>query len=218
MALDIGAQPFGNWSCCHAIFIEANSPQPSIRKDTDKSSKRMYIFGLCVNVLGERFVDEGYDSTENTYSRYGKTALTQPDRVMFQLFDANGYEIITKGAIFHDYVNVAYTKADTLEEMADKLGIPADTLVKTVSEYNQAAGVPGGNNHWYKFAGRPEDAHTEGLALAKSSCAYPLEHAALLCLSRGMRHHLYLRRAQGQQTRPGVAKRRYSNQRLVCFG
>ena len=175
MALDIGAQPFGNWSCCHAIFIEANAPQPSIRKDTDKTSKRMYIFGLCVNVLGERFVDEGYDSTENTYSRYGKTALTQPDRVVFQLFDAKGYDTITKGGIFHDYVNAQYTKADSIEEMADKLGIPADTLAKTVSEYNKAAGVPGGNNHWYKYTGRPEDAHTEGLDLAKSSCAYPLE-------------------------------------------
>jgi tricarballylate dehydrogenase len=59
--------------------------------------------------------------------------------------------------------------------MADKLGIPAETLAETVSEYNKAAGVPGGNNHWYKYTGRPEDAHTEGLALAKSSCAYPLE-------------------------------------------
>ena len=175
MALDIGAQPFGNWSCCHAIFIEANAPQPSIRKDTDKTSKRMYIFGLCVNVLGERFVDEGYDSIENTYSRYGKTALAQPDRVIFQLFDSKGYDLLTKGGIFHDYVNAQYTKADSIEEMADKLGIPADTLAKTVSEYNKAAGVPGGNNHWYKYTGRPEDAHTEGLALAKSSCAYPLE-------------------------------------------
>jgi tricarballylate dehydrogenase len=175
MALDIGAQPFGNWSCCHAIFIEANAPQPSIRKDTDKTSKRMYIFGLCVNVLGERFVDEGYDSIENTYSRYGKTALTQPDRVIFQLFDSKGYDILTKGGIFHDYVNASYTKAGTIEEMADKLGIPADTLAKTVSEYNKTAGHPGGNNHWHKFTGRPEDAHTEGLPLAKSSCAYPLD-------------------------------------------
>jgi tricarballylate dehydrogenase len=174
MAFDVGAQPFGNWSCCHAIFIEADSPQPSIRKDTDKSSKRMYIFGLCVNTLGERFVDEGYDNTEKTYSRYGKTALTQPDRMVFQLFDAKGYNTLINGAIFHDYVNAPYTKADTIEELADKLGIPAATLAKTVTDYNNAAGRPGGNNHWYKFTGEPEDAHTEGLALAKSSCAYPL--------------------------------------------
>lgn len=175
MAFDIGAQPHGNWSCCHAIFIEADSPQPSIRKDTDKSSKRMYIFGLCVNVLGERFVDEGYDNTEKTYSKYGKHALSQPERMVFQLFDQTGFDTITKGAIFHDYVNAPYTKADTIEELAEKLGIPPEILARTVVDYNQAAGHPGGNNHWYKFTGRSEDAHTEGLALPKSSCAFSLD-------------------------------------------
>ena len=175
MAIDIGARPHGNWSACHAIFIEAGSPQPSIREDTDKNSKRMYIFGLCVNVNGERFVDEGYDSTEQTYSRYGKLALTQPERMVFQLFDANGYKHIIEGGVFHDYLNAPYTKGDTLEELADKLGMPTETLVKTVEDYNKAAGVPGGNNHWYKFTGATEDAHTEGLELPKSSCAFPLD-------------------------------------------
>lgn len=175
MALDIGAQPFGHWSGCHATFIEADAPQPAIREDTEKTSKRMYIFGLCVNALGERFVDEGYDSTENTYARYGQYALSQPERLVFQLFDANGYKTVIEGAIFQDYLNAPYTKADSIEELADKLGIAADTLAKTVSEYNETAGVPGGNNHWYQFTGRPEDAHTEGLALPKSSCAYPLD-------------------------------------------
>jgi tricarballylate dehydrogenase len=175
MALDIGAQPFGNWSCCHATFVEANAPQPAIREDTEKTSKRMFIFGLCVNSLGERFVDEGYDSTENTYARYGKYALNQPERLVFQLFDANGYKTVIEGAIFQDYLNAPYTKGDTIEELADKLGIPTNKLVETVSEYNKAAGVPGGNNHWYQFTGRPEDAHTEGLELPKSSCAYLLD-------------------------------------------
>jgi tricarballylate dehydrogenase len=174
MALDIGAQPHGNWSACHAIFIEAGSPQPSIREDTDKSSKRMYIFGLCVNVDGERFVDEGYGSTEVTYSRYGKHALCQPERMVYQIFDARGYKTVIEGGIFHDYINAPYTKADTIEELADKLGIPVEKLVKTVSDYNAAAGNPGGNNHWWKYTDEPSDMHTEGLALPKSSCAFPL--------------------------------------------
>ena len=29
MAIDIGAQPMGNWSDCHAIFIDADTPQPT---------------------------------------------------------------------------------------------------------------------------------------------------------------------------------------------
>lgn len=175
MAFDIGAQPFGNWSCCHAIFIEAGSPQPSIREDTDKSSKRMYIFGLVVNVDGERFVNEGYDSTEMTYSKYGKHALFQPERMVFQLFDATGYKTLIEGGIFHDYINAQYTKAETIEELAEKLGIPVENLVKTVADYNNSTGHPGGNNHWYQYTDQKEDAHTEGLALPKSSCAFPLD-------------------------------------------
>ena len=174
MAFDIGAQPFGNWSSCHAIFIEAGSPQPSIREDTDKSSKRMYIFGLCVNVDGVRFVDEGLGSTEMTYSKYGKLALYQPERMVFQIFDAKGYQTLIEGGIFHDYINAPYTKADTIEALADKLGIPVENLVHTVNDYNAAAGRPGGNNHWYQYADESVDAHTEGLPLAKSSCAFPL--------------------------------------------
>ena len=112
---------------------------------------------------------------ENTYARYGQHALSQPERLVFQLFDANGYQTVIEGAIFQDYINAPYTKADTIKELAEKLGIPADTLVKTVSDYNRTAGVPGGNNHWYKFTGRAEDAHTEGLELPKSSCAFPLD-------------------------------------------
>lgn len=175
MALEVGAQPFGNWSCCHATFIDADSPQPSIREDTDKTAKRMYIFGLVTNVNGERFIDEGYDNVDLTYSRYGKTVLDQPGLIAFHLYDAKGHKTITSGEAFPDYIDAPYTKADTIEGLAEKLGIPAESLVRTVTDYNQAANNPGGNNNWYKFTGEPEDMHTNGLPLAKSSCAFPLD-------------------------------------------
>lgn len=175
MALDIGAQPFGHWSCCHATFVDADCPQPTIREDTDKSAKRMYIFGLIININGERFLDEGYDNTDLTYSRYGKHVLAQPERIAFQLFDAKGYKIITSGVGFPDNIDAPYTKGETVEELAEKLGIPVGNLVKTISDYNEAANKPGGNNNWYKMTGEPEDMHTEGLPLAKSSCAYRLD-------------------------------------------
>lgn len=175
MAFEVGAQPYGNWSFCHAIFIDVNHPEPSIREETDKSSKRMYIYGLCINLNGERFVDEGYDNVDLTYSRYGRLLLDQPERMAFQVFDAKGYKTITGGGPFQDYMDAPYTKADTLEELADKLGIPTDKFVATIRDYNAAAGHPGGNNHWYVFTGEPEDMHTEGLEIPKSSCAYPLD-------------------------------------------
>ena len=175
MALDIGAQPFGNWSCCHATFVDADAPQPSIREDTDKSAKRMYIFGLILNSNGERFLDEGYDNVDLTYSRYGKTVLDQPGRIAFQVFDAKGYKTVTSGDGFPDMIDAPYTKADTVEELAEKLGLPVEKLAQTITDYNKAANNPGGNNNWYKFTGEPQDMHTEELPLAKSSCAFPLD-------------------------------------------
>ena len=174
MAMDIGAQPTGHWSCCHAIFIDADAPQPPVREDTDKSSKRLYIFGLVLNVNGERFLNEGEDNVDLTYSRFGKHLLTQPQRMGFQLFDAKGYGTITQGGIFHDYVHVPYTKAETIEELAQKLGMDPGKLAKTVNDHN-AAIKPGGVTHWYKIANMPQDQHTEGITPEKSSCALPLD-------------------------------------------
>ena len=88
MTMDIGAQPTGHWSCCHAIFIEADAPQPAIREDTEKTSKRAYAYGLVVNVDGKRFVDEGEDQIAFTYARYGQYVLEQPQRIAFQIFDS----------------------------------------------------------------------------------------------------------------------------------
>ena len=174
MALDMGAQPYGHWSCCHATFIDADAPQPSIKEDTDTTAKRLFIFGLIFNVNGERFLDEGEDHMDLTYARFGKTLLTQPDRMGFQLFDSKGYATITQGHVFHDYVHAPYTKASNLGEMAEKLGMNPEKFTKTVEQYNMSI-KPGGKTNLYKIANASEDLHAEGIFPAKSSCAFPLD-------------------------------------------
>ena len=174
MAIGIGAQPTGHWSGCHAIFIDADSPQPAIREDTEKTSKRLYIFGLVVNVNGERFVDEGEDDVALTYARYGQQLLEQPQRMAFQLFDSKGHETITNSRVFHDYVGAPYTQGETLAEIAEKLGIDAEKLVHMVKQYNNGI-IPGGRTQWYKIAEMPEDQQTSGVSPAKSSCALPID-------------------------------------------
>ena len=87
MALDIGAQPFGHWSGCHAVAWDLNAPPFGNRAITDLYQKHSYPFGLIVNAEGKRFVDEGADFRNYTYAKYGKQILTQPQRVAFQLFD-----------------------------------------------------------------------------------------------------------------------------------
>ncbi len=173
MAFDVGAQPYGNWSGCHAIFIDAESPQPAIREDGEKTSKRVYLFGLVVNSLGERFVDEGEDDITMTYSRYGQHTLKQPGRIAYQIFDSAGNAIINMMPV-DDYVGAPYTSADTIEELADMLAVEPEALAKTVNDYN-AAIKPGGELEYYKYLGLENDQQALDITPPKSSSALPLD-------------------------------------------
>lgn len=171
MAMEIGGQPTGHWSCCHAIFIDADAPQPAIREDTEKTSKRIYIFGLVFNVEGKRFVDEGEDEVAFTYARYGKHALAQPQRIAFQLFDSKTHPFISS---FSDYMGAPHIKGDTIEEIADQLAVDPDALAKTVKEYN-AASKPGGTLPLHELMGDVENREAFGISPPKSNCAFPVD-------------------------------------------
>jgi tricarballylate dehydrogenase len=60
-------------------------------------------------------------------------------------------------------------KADTLEELADKLGLNQDALLKTVAGYNAACRV-GTFDHTVM-----DDCHTEGIEPAKTHWALPID-------------------------------------------
>ena len=165
-ALDIGAQPYGNWSSCHAVAWDLNAPPFGDRKVTDLFQKHSYPFGLIVNIEGERFVDEGADFRNYTYAHYGRTILTQPQRVAFQIFDAkvthlwrDEYRIpqVTKG------------EANTLRELAEQMDIDPDGFEKTISEYN-AAVQPGDYNPTVL-----DGKHTVGIDPPKSNWALPID-------------------------------------------
>ncbi|MBU2644445.1 FAD-dependent tricarballylate dehydrogenase TcuA [bacterium] len=172
MALEVGAQPFGNWSHCHATFIDAASPQPARREDGEKTSKRIYVFGLVVNSDGKRFVDEGQDEIAFTYARYGQYVLQQPDRIAYQIFDSFGNEVLQNRPL-DDYKGVPFTSADTLEELADMLAINKEALLKTVNDYNNDI-QPGNHLEYYKFAGLQEDMQAPNIVPPKSGNAFPM--------------------------------------------
>lgn len=171
MAMDIGAQPWGNWSSCHAIFIDADTPQPARSEDTDKVSKRWYIFGLVVNVEGQRFVDEGEDEYPFTYARYGQTVISQPQRIAFQIFDGDVYPVLKT---FADYALAPYTAADSIRDLADKVGINSDGLVKTVKEFNDACELGGTLAHHEIGAMVRENMQARRVSPPKSNYAFPL--------------------------------------------
>ena len=142
MAMDAGAQSFGHWSGCHAVAWDLNAPPTGDRNVADLFQKHSYPFGIIVNVDGDRFVDEGADFRNYTYAKYGKEILFQPQRAAFQIFDQKTKHLLRDE---YDIPQVSKVEANSVEALADGLGIDRGGLVKTVREFN-AAVQPGEYN------------------------------------------------------------------------
>ncbi len=166
MALDVGAQPYGHWSGCHAVAWDLNAPPFGNRAVTDLYQKHSYPFGLIVNARGERFVDEGADFRNYTYAKYGREILKQPQMMAVQVFDQKAIHLLRDE---YRIPQVTMAEADTIEELADYLSVDPAGLAATVAAYN-AACVPGDYNPTLL-----DGVHTEGIEPPKSNWALPID-------------------------------------------
>jgi tricarballylate dehydrogenase len=167
MALDAGAQPYGNWSGCHAIAWDAAAPPTGDRELTNLFSKQSYPLGIVVNKDARRFVDEGADFRNYTYAKYGAEILRQPGALAYQLFDAKTEPLLRQDE--YTAPGVSRYEASTIRELGQKLGVDADELERTVEEFN-AAVQPG------KFDPAIKDGKgTHGIRPPKSNWAQPLD-------------------------------------------
>jgi tricarballylate dehydrogenase len=135
IALEVGAQPYGHWSSCHAVAWDLASPPFGDRSVGDMFQKHSYPLGIIVNVRGERFVDEGADFRNYTYAKYGREILRQPQRAAFQIFDQKTVELLREEYRIRQVTKV---EANTIEALADGLEIDRAGLVRTVREFNAA--------------------------------------------------------------------------------
>ena len=166
MALDIGALPYGHWSGAHACAWDYGAPAYGDRKITDLYQKHSYPYSVIVNIDGERFVDEGADYRNYTYAKYGREILKQPQRAAFQIFDQKTVRLQREE---YRIKEVTKATADTIETLADRLGVDRAGLVRTVREYN-AACQPGEFNPSVL-----DNVRTEGITPPKSNWALPLD-------------------------------------------
>jgi tricarballylate dehydrogenase len=173
MALEIGAMPWGNWSGCHATPINAAAPPFGDRQLTDKTNRLSYLYGVMINRLGLRFVDEGEDQALFTYAKFGGAILNQPGGVAWQIFDAKAAPLLEpRYATSHPIV------ADRLDDLIRMLEVDHPVALRTLDEFNAAAGFGIFN------PGERDEMATRGLALPKSNwaqrldtppfCAYPV--------------------------------------------
>jgi len=164
-ALEAGAQPYGHWSGCHATPVDATAPPVGDLRLTDKTNRLSYPFGIMVNVEGRRFVDEGEDFSQYTYAKIGRAILAQPHNRAWQIFDQQTVELLEER-----YATGRPVRAETIEALADGMGVPRGTLVDTVHALNAAS--RGG-----RFDPAVRDGKvTQGLQPPKSNWAVPLEH------------------------------------------
>ncbi|MHB9757352.1 FAD-dependent tricarballylate dehydrogenase TcuA [Streptomyces sp. BYX5S] len=169
MALDAGAQPYGNWSGCHSVAWDAGAPATGDLELTNQLTRGGYPFGVVVNTEGRRFVDEGADFRNYTYAKYGAEILKQPGSTAVQVFDAKSAPLLRPEEYLSE--GVTHHTADTLEELAELIGVDQAQFLATLKEYN--AGVTD-----EPFDPTVKDGkRTVGVTPPKSNWAQPIDTA-----------------------------------------
>ena len=214
MALDIGAMPAGHWQGCHATPIDANAAAVGELSMTDLTNRLSYPFSIMVNKTGRRFADEGEDTGGYTYAKMGRMIMNEPGGVAYQIFDQKTLHLLEER-----YETGVPVTADTIPELESNLGLPSESLVETVRDFN-AACRPGEFDPGIK-----DGVRTHGLELPKSNWALPIDQPPYMVYPGVLRHHLHFRRRQdrhrragdqyGRRTHPRPLRHRRDNGRLL---
>src|SRR5271166_2199010 len=179
MALDIGAQSYGQWSGAHAVAWERYANDyGDVDGQHSAGYRHSYPFGLMVNANGERFVDEGADFRNYTYAKYGREVLAQPGSYAWQVFDAQVLPLLRDEYKMRGATKV---RADTLEELVSKMqDVSSAGFLKTIADYNSAV------KRDVKFDPNIKDGKaTVGLAIDKTNWANTMEKAPFEAYSVG---------------------------------
>ncbi|KRH98717.1 FAD-dependent tricarballylate dehydrogenase TcuA [Curvibacter sp. PAE-UM] len=154
-----GADMIGDPSQSHCVAIDARAPEydGGICTRLDCVS-----LGVVVNKHAQRFYDEGEDFWPKRYAIWGRLVAQQPGQI--------GYSIIDSKAVGRFMPPVfPGIQADSLPELARKLGLDEATFMQTMNAYNAACRV-GTFDHTAL-----DDCHTEGITPAKTHWALPID-------------------------------------------
>jgi len=133
---------------------------------TDKSNRLSYIYGVMINRLGRRFVDEGEDMQLLTYAKFGRFILGQPGGTAYQIFDQKTVHLLEPR-----YATSEPIAADTLKDLVAQLDIDDKAqALKTLEAYNAAAGEPADFDPTQK-----DGLSTRGLEIEKTNWALRLD-------------------------------------------
>lgn len=166
MALAAGARASGEWGGFHAEPVDPRSSQP-------QALVMVYPYGILVNKRGERFVDEGAATVDESYEAVARAIWRQPDGVAYFIADQRLYDVpLYERGILTDQKPIT---AESIEQLEEKLALPAGSLVRTVRSFSEA--VQDG-----PFDPRARDSKaTAGITPPKSNWAQKLDAPPFLC-------------------------------------
>ena len=157
--IGLGADSVSDPTQAHMVAIDARAPlyDGGICTRIDAVS-----FGIVVNKNAQRFSDEGEDFWPKRYAFWGRLVAQQPGQIGYSIIDSK---------VLGRFMPPVFPgeKADTLEELAKKLGLDPQALLETIKTYNAACRV-GSFDHTIL-----DDCHTEGIEPAKTHWALPID-------------------------------------------
>lgn len=167
MAVRLGAATSGQWHGAHASPVDLDAPPVEMDNHVNRYA---YPHGISVDINGKRFFDEGERHRTYTYAKTGWAVLAQPGGRAYQIYDQKSREFFPDA-----YATAKATEADSIRELAEKIGIDPDALEATVNEFNDSIdeSVP--------FDGTVEDKRgTKGLAVKKTNWARRIDEGPFL--------------------------------------
>ena len=157
--LDQGVESVGDPTQCHAVAIDGRAP----KYDGGIVTRLDCVpFSVVVNKNGERFYDEGEDVWPKRYAIWGRLVAAQPDQVAYVVIDSKSLPLFMPSVF-------PTIEANSIAELASKMGLSESALSNTVETFNQACG----DTRSFK-ATELDGVATTGLMPAKTNWARPI--------------------------------------------
>jgi tricarballylate dehydrogenase len=163
--IDQGADTIGDPTQSHCVAIDARAPlyDGGICTRVDCVS-----LGVVVNKQAQRFYDEGEDFWPKRYAIWGRLVAQQPGQLAYSIIDAKAVGRFMPPVFMG-------VKADSLPELAQKLGLDEAAFMQTMTAFNQSCSIQRGVGTFDHAV--LDDCRTDNLIPAKTHWALPLDTA-----------------------------------------
>ena len=159
LLLENGVAQVGDATQGHAVAIDGRAP----KFDGGIVTRLDCVpFGVVLNAEAQRFYDEGEDFWPKRYAIWGRLVAGQPEQVGHVFIDAKSIKLFMPSVF-------TPAKADTIEELAARIGLDPAATRASIDEFNAACRVGHFDHTAY------DACHTEGIEPPKSHWARPID-------------------------------------------